>query len=100
MHPFASALILDQPGQKLQPREGIVEGRFAFMDPTMEYRWGGMISGDKLTVDFGPCPCGRKGMTILNPVQRYADITGEDDKIQCAGSIDAYIRGNFNEVPT
>ena len=100
MHPFAAALILDQPGQKMQPREGIVEGRFAFMDPTMEYRWGGMISGDKLTVDFSPCPCGRKGMTILHPVQRYTDITGEEDKIQCAGSIDAYIRGSFSELPT
>jgi hypothetical protein len=33
-------------------------------------------------------------------VQRYTDITADEDKIQCAGSIDAYIRGNFNEVPT
>jgi hypothetical protein len=100
MHPFASALILDQSGQRMLAREGVVEGRFAFMDPTTDHRWGGMISGDKVSVDFGPCPCGRKGMTVLNPVQRYTDIAGDEDKIQCAGSIDAYIRGNFNEVPT
>jgi hypothetical protein len=97
VHPFASALILDQPGEALQPREGIVEGRFAFMDPTTEYRWGGMISGDKIKVDFGPCPCGRKGMTVLNPVQRYSDLNHGEDQIQCAGTIDAYIRGGFNE---
>ena len=99
VHPFAIALILDQPGERVLAREGIVEGRFAFMDPTTEYRWGGMISGDKLTVDFGRCPCGRRGMTVLNPVQRYTDITGDEDKIQCAGTIDAYIRGNFDELP-
>ena len=98
VHPFASALILDEPGTTLQPREGIVEGRFAFMDPTTEYRWGGMISGDKVKVDFGPCPCGRKGMTMLDPVQRYTDVTGEEDKIQCAGTIDAYIRGSFGDA--
>ena len=98
VHPFASALILDEPGTKLQPREGIVEGRFAFMDPTTEYRWGGMISGDKIKVDFGPCPCGRKGATVLDPVHRYTDLTGDEDKIQCAGTIDAYIRGSFGDA--
>jgi phenylacetate-coenzyme A ligase PaaK-like adenylate-forming protein len=98
VHPFASALVLDQAGERLQAREGIVEGRFAFMDPTTEYRWGGMISGDKVRVDFGPCPCGRKGMTVLNPVQRYTDITGQEDVIQCAGTIDAYIRGSFGDA--
>jgi hypothetical protein len=99
VHPFAAALVLDQPGERLQPREGIVEGRFAFMDPTTEYRWGGMISGDKVKVDFGPCPCGRKGMTVLDPVARYTDLTGSEDQIQCAGTIDAYIRGSFGENP-
>jgi uncharacterized coiled-coil protein SlyX len=95
VHPFASALILDQPGVKLLPREGIVEGRFAFLDVTTQYRWGGMISGDKVKVDFGPCPCGRKGMTVLDPISRFADLIGDEDKIQCAGTIDAYIRGSF-----
>ena len=98
IHPFAAALVLDQPGEKLQPREGVVEGRFAFMDPTTEYRWGGMISGDKVKVDFGHCPCGRKGATVLNPVNRYTDLTGVEDNIQCAGTIDAYIRGSFSET--
>jgi hypothetical protein len=98
MHPFAAMLILDEPGEKLLPRDkGIVEGRFAFMDPTTEYRWGGLISGDKVRADFGPCPCGRKGATILDPIQRYADLSADGDKIQCAGTIDAYIRGGFGE---
>jgi len=98
VHPFQATLILDEAGERLLPREGVVEGRFAFMDPTTEYRWGGLISGDKVTVDFNPCPCGRKGMTVLDPIRRYADINRDGDKIQCAGTIDAYIRGGFPEA--
>jgi hypothetical protein len=96
--PFASVLVLDQTGERLLEREGIVEGRFAFMDPTSEIRWGHMISGDKVRVDFGQCPCGRKGMTVLNPVQRLTDITGQEDVIQCAGAIDTHIRGSFGDA--
>jgi hypothetical protein len=36
-------------------------------------------------------------MTIFDPVQRYTDITGQEDVIQCAGTIDAYIRGSFGD---
>jgi len=28
---------------------------------------GGLISGDQVTVDFDPCPCGRRGMTSCSP---------------------------------
>ncbi|AIT82083.1 hypothetical protein [Novosphingobium pentaromativorans] len=98
VHPFAAALILDERGERLLAREGVVEGRFAFMDPTTDYRWGGLISGDKVTADFGSCPCGRKGMTILDPIRRYADINADGDKIECAGTIDAYIRGGFAQT--
>ena len=98
VHPFASALILDEGGERLLPREGQVEGRFAFIDPTTEYRWGGLISGDKVTVDFDPCPCGRRGMTVLDPISRFSDNGADGDKIQCAGTIDAYIRGSFSST--
>ena len=98
-HPFAATLILDERGEKLLPREGQVTGRHAFLDPTTEYRWGGLISGDKVTADFNPCPCGRRGMTILQPVRRYADINADGDKIECAGTIDAYLRGGFKTEP-
>ena len=51
-----------------------------------------MISGDRVTMDFRPCPCGRHGPTILDSITRFAP-PGEDDHIGCAGTIDAYIRG-------
>lgn len=91
-------LLLDQPGEKLIAppvgSAGVVEGRFAFLDLLYEGRWGGLISGDKVQVDFSErCPCGRHGPTILDTIVRYTQVTGGDDHIGCAGTIDAYVRG-------
>ncbi len=87
-------LPLDRDGEKLMPGvgEGKVEGRAAFFDLSVEGRWGGIISGDKIEVDYAPCDCGAKSPSISEPIQRYADLEG-DDKIACSGTIDAYVRG-------
>ena len=92
-------LILDQEGERLltarDGKDGIVEGRFAFLDLLYEGRWGGLITGDKVTVDFADrCPCGRAGPTLLDNITRYAQ-PGQDDHIGCAGTIDSYIRGSL-----
>jgi hypothetical protein len=93
-------LILDQTGEKLLTAKdgvgGVVEGRFGFLDLLYEGRWGGLITGDKVTVDFAEeCPCGRPGPTIFDNITRYAE-PGGDDHIGCAGTIDSYIRGALN----
>ena len=93
-------LILDQPGEKLLGAsdgvDGVVEGRFGFLDLLYEGRWGGLISGDKVNVDFADrCPCGRPGPTILDNITRFGQA-GADDHIGCAGTIDSYIRGSLN----
>jgi hypothetical protein len=90
-------LILDGPGEKLLNPPGnvggLVEGRFAFLDLLYDGRWGGLITGDRVTVDFGErCPCGRFGPTLLDNIARYAQV-GEDDHIGCAGTIDSYVNG-------
>ena len=89
-------LILDQPGERLLTEadavDGQVTGRFAFLDLAIEGRWSGLISGDKVTVDFGACPCGRRGPTLLETISRWS-APGADDHIGCAGTIDAYVRG-------
>jgi len=96
--PAQIMLLLDQAGEKLLTKEdadenGQVTGRFAFLDLMYEGRWGGLISGDKVTVDFSQrCPCGRHGPTVLDTISRFAQ-PGEDDHIGCAGTLDAYIRG-------
>lgn len=96
--PALVVLLLDQSGERLvNPpgnRGGVVEGRFAFVDLTYDGRWGGLISGDKVQIDFAErCPCGRHGPTVLDSIVRYSQVTGEDDHIGCAGTIDSYIRG-------
>ncbi|MFT4027569.1 MAG: hypothetical protein QM676_12315, partial [Novosphingobium sp.] len=72
--------------------EGKVEGRAAFFDLSMDGRWGGVISGDKIEIDYTPCACGARSPSISDTIARYADLSG-DDKIGCAGTVDAYVRG-------
>ncbi|MEU1271873.1 hypothetical protein [Streptomyces sp. NPDC005799] len=91
--PWVIPLVLDQQGETLlNPERGVVEGRFAFLDVSLEGRWGGLISGDRVFVDFSPCDCGRPGPAVLPDIQRYGDLGG-DDKITCAATLDSYVRG-------
>jgi hypothetical protein len=91
--PWLVCLPLDKDGDKLLDMGvGEVQGRAAFFDLSMEGRWGGVISGDRIEIDYGPCPCGAATPSIRDNIVRYADLEG-DDKIGCAGTIDAYVRG-------
>ena len=86
-------LVLNKDGTELLPiTKGEYEGRAAFFDLSLDGRWGGVISGDKVSIDFSPCACGARGPSIRDNVVRYADLEG-DDKIGCAGTVDAYVRG-------
>jgi hypothetical protein len=91
--PWVVALVLDKSGDNLLPRsEGEYEGRAAFFDLSLDGRWGGVISGDRISIDYSPCACGSKGPSIRDNIVRYSDLEG-DDKIGCAGTVDAYVRG-------
>jgi len=91
--PWLVPLILNKAGDTLLPiGNDECEGRAGFFDLSLDGRWGGVISGDKISIDFSPCACGNKGATIRDDIVRYADIEG-DDKIGCAGTVDAYVRG-------
>ncbi|OBJ06303.1 hypothetical protein [Mycobacterium colombiense] len=91
--PWVIMLPLDTAGEKLlDPADGEIEARAAFFDASIEGRWGGVISGDRVSVSFGKCRCGHQGPTVSREITRYADLPG-GDKITCAGSIDAYVRG-------
>lgn len=90
---WVMALPLDEPGEHLLAATGgDVDARAAFLDLSLDGRWGGVISGDKVSVSFEPCSCGRKGVTIGPEIVRFADLAG-GDKISCAGTIDAYVTG-------
>jgi len=91
--PWLVCLPLDKSGDQLAPMgEGEIEGRAAFFDLSLEGRWGGVISGDRIHVDFGPCACGSHAPSIRDDVIRYTDLEG-DDKISCSGTVDAYVKG-------
>ena len=91
--PWLICLVLDEGGDNLIPAaEGEVEGRAAFLDLALDGRWGGVISGDRIVIDYGKCVCGSNGPTIRDNVTRYAELPG-GDKISCSGTIDAYVRG-------
>ena len=91
--PWILMLPLDASGEQLlDPGDEEIEARAGFFDASLEGRWGGVISGDRVRVAFTRCACGDNGPTIAREIERYADLPG-GDKIACAGNIDAYVRG-------
>lgn len=90
-------LVLDDAGEALaRPSGGEVEGRAAFFDLTIDARWGGVMSGDNVRADLKGCHCGRPGPSIHRDITRYAN-KADGDKITCAGTMDAYVRGFIEE---
>jgi hypothetical protein len=91
--PWVLVLPLDTPGEHLLDAWATeIEARAAFFDLSLDGRWGGVISGDRVTVDFRECGCGHQGPTVGPEIVRYTDLEG-GDKISCAGTIDAYVKG-------
>lgn len=91
--PWIVPVLLDKSGDNaLDHTSGEMEGRAAFFDLSLDGRWGGVITGDRISLDYGPCKCGNHGPSIRDTIVRYADLEG-DDKIGCAGTVDAYVRG-------
>jgi hypothetical protein len=91
--PWVLFLVLNESGDVvLEPQSEAFEGRAAFLDLSLQGRWGGIITGDKVVASFGRCACGHQGPTVGDQIVRYSDLPG-GDKISCAGTIDAYVRG-------
>jgi hypothetical protein len=95
--PWIIPLVLDKAGEKLlnpDDGRGEVEGRMAFFDILADGRWGGIISGDKVRVEFGSGLEGVK-VPVVHEINRYMDLEEGEDKLTCAGSIDSYVRGSI-----
>ncbi|MGA2343336.1 MAG: hypothetical protein ABSG29_09115 [Steroidobacteraceae bacterium] len=95
--PWIVPLVLDKAGEKLlNPAggRGTAEGRMAFFDILADGRWGGIISGDKVRMEFGS-GLGGVRVPVVREINRYADLEEGEDKLSCAGSIDAYVRGSI-----
>jgi hypothetical protein len=93
--PWIVPMVLDKAGEKLlnpDDGSGSVEGRFAFIDLLVEGRWGGIITGDKVTIDFSG---GRDNVrtAVVREIARYQDLEEGEDKLSCAGTMEDYVRG-------
>ncbi|HEY6533735.1 MAG TPA: hypothetical protein VIY72_15615 [Acidimicrobiales bacterium] len=86
-------VVLDEGGDNLVPvsPDGVLDGRAAFFDTSVDGRWGGIISGDHIHALLH-CPCGLAGIAVDPKIERYSS-TADGDKITCAGTMDAYVRG-------
>lgn len=89
--PWVIPFLLDPETGQALPRRGTVTGRAAFFDLTAETRWGGFVTGDRITVDWDhACECGRKSAYIVGEIERFSDLKGGDDKITCAATESAH----------
>jgi len=85
--PWVTVFLLDLETGKPLPRKGVQTGRAAFFDMTQDGTWGGIITGDLITVDWDtPCPCGRTSVGLNKAIQRVSALQGGDDKISCAAT--------------
>jgi hypothetical protein len=88
--PHVIPYVLDKDAKEL-PRKGVQTGRMVLFDLLAETYWGGCISGDQVTMHWDEdCSCGWKGPRIAKTITRFAEMEGGDDKITCAGSVEAY----------
>jgi hypothetical protein len=85
--PWVTVYLLDlETGQPL-PRRGQQTGRAAFFDMTHDSTWGGIVTGDHVTLDWDrPCECGRTSIALEKKIGRVSELQGGDDKITCAAT--------------
>ncbi len=89
-HPWVIPLILTDDGTaRIAETSGQHLGRFGFFDVSVDGRWGGLISGDRVLADFDTPNLG----IVAGSIIRYSELTGEDDdRLTCAGTLDAFVR--------
>lgn len=86
--PWVTPYLLDLDSGQPLPRSGQQTGRAAFFDLTADSCWGGLVTGDVVTIDWDhPCECGRTSYAMEKKIQRVTEIQGGgDDKISCAAT--------------
>jgi hypothetical protein len=88
VQPWTIPFLLDPDTSAPLPRRGVQTGRAAFYDLLNASYWGGVISGDEVTIDWDtPCPCGRTSVHLAHDIVRYSEKQGiEDDRISCSAT--------------
>jgi hypothetical protein len=86
--PWVIPFVLDPETSEPLPRTGVQTGRAAVYDILLRAHWGGVISGDEVTIDWDlRCPCGQASVAFEPDIMRYSEKQGvEDDRITCAAT--------------
>jgi hypothetical protein len=86
--PWVVPFVLDPDTSEPLPRTGVQTGRAAVYDILLRAHWGGVISGDEVTIDWNlQCPCGQASLAFEKDIVRYSEKQGvEDDRITCAAT--------------
>ena len=88
VQPWVIPFILDPDTSEPLPRTGRQTGRAAVYDVLLKAHWGGVISGDEVTIDWDlQCPCGQTTVAFEHDIIRYSEKRGvDDDRITCAAT--------------
>jgi acyl-protein synthetase LuxE len=88
VQPWVIPFILDPRTSEALPRTGRQTGRAAVYDVLLKAHWGGVISGDEVTIDWDlECPCGQTSVAFEHDIIRYSEKQGvDDDRITCAAT--------------
>ena len=86
--PWVIPFVLDPETSEPLPRTGVQTGRAAVYDILLRAHWGGVISGDEVTINWDlQCPCGQASVAFEPEIMRYSEKQGvEDDRITCAAT--------------
>lgn len=85
--PWVVLFVLDPDSGAPLPRSATQTGRASFFDISNDGTWGGIVTGDRVTVHWDePCACGRATAYLENRIQRFNELQGGDDKITCAAT--------------
>src|SRR6201996_2810358 len=86
--PWVIPFVLDPDTSEPLPRTGCQTGRAAVYDILLRAHWGGVISGDEVTINWDlQCPCGQASVAFEPDIMRYSEKQGvEDDRITCAAT--------------
>ncbi|MFX0113919.1 MAG: hypothetical protein ACFFB3_05195 [Candidatus Hodarchaeota archaeon] len=103
IQPWLQPMVLDREATELLNSDGKVTGRWAFIDPIAINYWGGIVTGDRVTVDFSGCDCGRQGPVFIGEIKRYTDLKDVDeDKLSCMAQLNEYlmseVSGSLSEL--
>ena len=83
--PWIVPFVFDEKTGALLPRHGKQRGRGAFFDLSAQTYWGGVVTGDRTSILWDRCPCGRTTPQVLPPVSRISSSAQGEYVLGSAG---------------